>query len=221
MDDILQNRTEAGIELAQYLTQYAHRQDTLILALPRGGVPVAAEIAQRLDLPLDLCLVRKLGVPHRPELGMGAIASGGVRVLNPDVVEWLDVPDSTIEAVTQSEQQELERRERVYRGDRPLPSIRDRTIILVDDGIATGFTLKAAITALQQQHPYRLIVAVPVAPPSICQELTEVVDQVICLYQPDSLHSISCWYEDFSQTTDEEVCRLLAQCYHSSLPSLR
>ncbi len=211
MTVILQNRTQAGQLLALQLTAYANSAEVLVLALPRGGVPVAYEIAQALNLPLDVCLVRKLGVPDRRELAMGAIAMGGIRIINQDVVDWLKITPDTLERVTREEQEELERRDHLYRENRPFPEICDRTIILVDDGIATGSTLRAAIATLKQQHPAAIIVAIPVAPPSVCQELATEVDRVICLREPDSLHSISLWYKDFSQTTDEEVRNLLSQ----------
>jgi putative phosphoribosyl transferase len=205
------NRTEAGRQLAQKLVTYAHRSDVLVLALPRGGVPVAFEVAKALSLPLDICLVRKLGTPGHPELAMGAIAQGGLIVLNEDIIQWRRISQGAIDRVVETEQQELERRSRRYRGDRPLPHLRHRTLILVDDGIATGSTLRAAISTLKQQQPASIIIAVPVAPPSICQELNAEVDRVICLNRPTHLCSVSLWYDDFSQTTDEEVCRLLAQ----------
>ncbi len=203
------NRAEAGEKLARKLTTYKNRDNILVLALPRGGVPVAFEIAKGLNLPLDVCVVRKLGVPERPELAMGAIALGGVRVINQDVVNWLNIPPQIIEEVTRKEQQELHRREQVYRGDRPFPHIYDQTIILVDDGIATGSTIRAAIAILDKQQAKKIIVAVPVAPPAVCQELRHEVDEIVCLSTPENLNSISLWYEDFSQTTDEEVCSLL------------
>lgn len=205
------NRTEAGRQLAQKLVTYAHRSDILVLALPRGGVPVAFEVAKALSLPLDICLVRKLGTPGHPELAMGAIAQGGLIVLNEDIIQWRRISQGAIDRVVETEQQELERRSRRYRGDRPLPHLRHRTLILVDDGIATGSTLRAAISTLKQQQPASIIIAVPVAPPSICQELNSEVDRIICLNMPTHLCSVSLWYDDFSQTTDEEVCRLLAQ----------
>ncbi len=210
MNAVFENRTEAGRLLAAKLTDYTNRPDVIVLALPRGGVPVASEIAQQLNLPLDVCLVRKLGVPGRKELAMGAIASRGVRIINHEVVDWLHLSPDVIEQVAQNEQQELERRDLLYRQNRPLPEIRDRTIILVDDGIATGATLKAAIATLQQQQPKAIVVAVPLAPPTTCQTLTTEVERVVCLRTPDPLHSISLWYQDFSQTTDEEVQQLLA-----------
>lgn len=211
MTTLLQNRTEAGQLLASRLTAYADCPDGLVLALPRGGVPVAFEIARKLHLPLDVCLVRKLGVPGHKELAMGAIASNDVTIVNRDVVNWLHVSPETIERVAAQEKEELARRDRVYRGNRPAPEIRDRTIILVDDGIATGATIRAAIATLRQQQPKEIVVAVPVAAPSVCQELRTEVDKLICLRKPEPLHSISLWYEDFSQTTDEEVRQLLAR----------
>jgi predicted phosphoribosyltransferase len=211
MTAMLQNRRQAGQMLAAKLKAYANRPDVLVLALPRGGVPVAFEIAKALNLPLDVCLVRKLGTPGKKELAMGAIAMGGVVAINHDVVDWLKIPPEVIEQAIEQEEQELARRDRAYRGDRPLPAISDRTIILVDDGIATGSTLRAAITALKQQQPKAIIVAVPVAPPATCQDLKAEVDQVVCLSKPDPFYSISLWYEDFSQTSDSEVRDLLAQ----------
>ncbi|MGK7872817.1 MAG: phosphoribosyltransferase [Xenococcaceae cyanobacterium] len=211
MTVILQNRTEAGRLLASKLAAYANRSDVLVLALPRGGVPVAFEIAKALNVPLDICLVRKLGVPKRKELAMGAIAMGGVMVINHDVVDWLHISKKMIDQVAAQEWQELERRDRLYRGNRPVPDMSNRTIILVDDGIATGSTLRAAIAALRQQQPKTIVVAVPVAPPSTCKELKAEVDKVVCLRTPEPLYSISLWYEDFSQTTDGEVRNLLAR----------
>jgi putative phosphoribosyl transferase len=188
----------------------------LVLGLPRGGVPVAHAVAQALGAPLDLCLVRKLGVPGQPELAMGAIASGGVRVLNTEVVDWLKISSAAVEAVATREQQELQRRDRVYRGDRPPPDLRDRTVILVDDGIATGWTMRAAIAAVRRQRPARLVVAAPVAPPQTYRALQAEVDDVVCLLTPDNLYSISLWYDDFAQTTDAEVCALLAESMPNS-----
>lgn len=211
-----QNRMEAGQQLATRLKTYANRSDVLVLGLPRGGVPVAYEVAHALNLPLDICLVRKLGVPAHKELAMGAIASDGVRVLNYDVISWLGITSKTIDAVAARELRELQRRDRAYRGDRPQPEIRDRTVILVDDGIATGSTMRAAIGVLKPQHPARLIVAVPVAPPETCAEFRAEVDEVVCLMMPENFYAIGLWYEDFSQTTDDEVRQLLArQSTHS------
>ena len=203
------DRSEAGQQLAARLESYADRDDVLVLGLPRGGVPVAYEIAKALHLPLDICLVRKLGVPGQVELAMGAIASDEILVLNQDVLRSLHIPDSAVLEVAAVEKQELERRDRLYRGDRPALPICDRTVILVDDGIATGSTLRAAIAILRQQKPAQIVIAVPVAPPTSCEALEALVDKVICLITPDRLNSIGQWYHDFSQTTDAEVCELL------------
>lgn len=191
------------------LAGYAAQPDVLVLALPRGGVPVAAEVARVLGAELDVFLVRKLGVPGYPELAFGAIASDGVRVLNDDVVRAMHVTPETIEAVTSAEQQTLERREREYRGDRPRPAIEGRTVILVDDGLATGATMRAAIAAVRRRQPHRIIVAVPVAPPETCSELAAEVDEMVCLLTPSAFFGVSAWYDDFSQTTDYEVRELL------------
>ncbi|MFL5802539.1 MAG: phosphoribosyltransferase [Roseiflexaceae bacterium] len=207
------DRREAGRLLAATLTAYANRPDVLVLALPRGGVPVAYEVARALGAPLDVFLVRKLGVPGHEELAMGAIATGGVRVLNKEVVRALGIPDYVIEAVTAKEQQELERRERLYRGGRPPPDVRGRTVILVDDGLATGATMYAAVQALRQQQPASIVVAVPIAAPETCAELSEEVDEIICAVTPEPFHAIGLWYEDFSPTTDEEVRDLLARAH--------
>ena len=206
-----EDRTEAGRLLASQLTAYANRPDVIVLGLPRGGVPVAFEVAKALHVPLDIGLVRKLGVPGHKELAMGAIASGNVRVLNQDVIDWLGISDRVIDHVVAKEQEELERRNLVYRGNRPAPDVRNRTVILVDDGIATGATLRAAIAALRQQDPARIVVAVPVAPPSIRNQLQAEVDDVICVLAPEELYAIGVWYENFSQTTDDEVRDLLAR----------
>lgn len=206
------DRIQAGCLLAQKLKPtYGERTDVLILALPRGGVPVAFEIAEVLHVPLDICIVRKLGVPGHQELAMGAIAVGGTKVLDRDLVRSLEISPTAIAHVTEREQRELERRDRLYRGSRPVPHVSDRTVIVVDDGIATGSTLKAALSSIKQQHPKRIVVAVPVAPPDVCQELEREVDEVVCLLTPRWLHSISLWYDDFSPTTDEQVRNLLAQ----------
>lgn len=206
----LRNRQEAGRLLAKQLLGYAQRSDVIVLALPRGGVPVAFEVAQTLQVPLDLCLVRKLGAPGQPELAMGAIGSGDVRVINHEVVEGLGIPVAAINAVAAEELQELQRRDRVYRGDRPFPDLQGRTVILVDDGVATGSTLRAAILVIQARSPRQLVVAVPVAPRCIYDQLSQEVDRMVALLVPDNLSSISVWYRDFDQTSDEEVCRLLA-----------
>lgn len=211
MNSKFHNRTEAGQLLAARLTAYANRPDVLVLALPRGGVPVAYEIAQALNVPLDVCLVRKLGVPGHEELAMGAIAADGIMVLNNEVLKSMQISRQDLLQVATVERQELERRMQVYRGDRPPPQIRDRLIILVDDGIATSSTLRAAITLLQRQHPQGIIVAAPVAPASVCESLQKLVQDVVCLLTPEPFSSIGMWYRDFSQTTDQEVCELLQQ----------
>jgi predicted phosphoribosyltransferase len=197
--------------LAVRLAGYAKRPDVIVLALPRGGVPVAYEVAQALDAPLDVFLVRKLGVPGHEEFALGAIASGGVRVINQDAVRGLRIPPATIDAIAAREQQELERRERLYRGDRPAPDVRGRTVILVDDGLATGATMSAAVQALRQQGAGRIVVAVPIAPSDTCDQLREVVDDIVCAVTPAPFHAVGLWYEDFSQTTDDEVRDLLAR----------
>jgi len=205
------DRTEAGRRLAERLTAYADRPDVLVLALPRGGVPVAYEVARALRAPLDVFLVRKLGVPGYEELAMGAVATGGVRVLNDQIVAGLRIPGHVIEAVAEAEQQELARRERVYRGDRPPPDVRHRTVILVDDGLATGATMQAAIKALRALPPARIVVAVPTGSPATCEQLKAQADDVICAITPEPFHAVGLWYEDFTQTTDEEVRDLLAR----------
>jgi len=204
-----QNRSEAGRILAERLTTYAGRSDVLVLALPRGGVPVAFEIAQALAAPLDVFIVRKLGVPGHEELAMGALAEGEELVLNDDVVVALDLPSHVIHAAAVRERRELQRRERAYRGDRPVPRIRDRVVILVDDGIATGATMRAAIESIQRQEPARLIVAVPTASPRTADEFHSLVDEFICEITPEPFYAVGVWYEDFSQTTDEVVRDLL------------
>lgn len=205
------NRAEAGRLLAIRLASYAKRSDVIVLGLPRGGVPVAFEVAQRLQVPLDICLVRKLGVPGHKELAMGAIASGGVRVLNYDLISWLNINSKTIDHVAERELRELQRRDRAYRGDRPQPDLCDRTVILIDDGLATGATMQSAIAIVQQQHPRQVIVAVPVAPQETCDKLKAEVDEIICLITPEPFYAIGLWYENFAQTTDAEVCSLLEQ----------
>jgi putative phosphoribosyl transferase len=207
---IFQDRTDAGRQLAEELLSYAGRDDVIVLALPRGGVPVAFEVAQRLGVPLDVFVVRKLGVPGHEELAMGAIASGGVRVLNEDVLYVLPDAQSIVEMVTAIEREELKRRERDYRSDRPAPEVPGRTVILVDDGLATGATMRAAAAALRQQGAAKIIVAVPVGAPSTCHEIRSVADEVACLQTPGSFMGVGQYYEDFSQTTDEEVRELLA-----------
>lgn len=205
------NRREAGRILASLLMKYADRDDVLVLALPRGGVPVGFEVAQALRAPLDVFIVRKLGVPGHDELAMGAIATGGVRVLNDDVVMSLELEPEVIDAVAAREQKELARRERIYRGARPAPDVRGRTVIVVDDGLATGSTMRAAVAALRKQGPARIVVAVPVAAPETCEEFKTEVDETVCAATPRMFNGVGRWYEDFSQTTDDEVHELLAQ----------
>jgi erythromycin esterase-like protein/predicted phosphoribosyltransferase len=205
------DRREAGRRLAAKLAAYANRPDVLVLALPRGGVPVAYEVARALRAPLDVFVVRKLGVPGYEELAMGAVATGGARVLNDDIVTALRIPPYMIDAVADREHEELRRRERVYRGGRPPPELRGRTVILVDDGLATGATMLAAIKALRQLQPARIVVAVPTAAPDTCEALRAVVDDVVCAITPEPFQAVGRWYEDFSQTTDDEVRELLAQ----------
>ncbi|MFL5515597.1 MAG: phosphoribosyltransferase [Gemmatimonadales bacterium] len=205
------NRFDAGRRLATALTKYGGRPDVLVLALPRGGVPIGAEVARALHAALDVFIVRKLGVPSQPQLAMGALASGGVRVIDPSVMQQFGVTVAELAAVAAAERQELERRERLYREGRPSPDVAGRTVILVDDGLATGATMKAAAMALQAQHPGRLIVAVPIAPPETCAALGALVDEVVCAATPEPFLSVGMWYEDFSETSDEEVRELLAQ----------
>lgn len=207
---LFRDRTDAGRVLATALARYAGRPDLIVLALPRGGVPVAFEVARALGAPLDVFLVRKLGLPGHEELAMGAIASGGVRLINEDVVEAYHVSDAQIEMVSEVEQRELERRERAYRDGRPLPSLRDRTVILVDDGLATGATMRAAVLAVRQESPASIVVAVPVAAPETRDEFRAIVDEIICAETPSPFYAVGLWYEDFSQTTDEEVHDLLS-----------
>lgn len=205
------NRREAGAELAAKLERYAGRDDVVVLALPRGGVPVAFEVAQRLDAALDIFLVRKLGMPGHREYAMGALASGGVRVLSEDVVRAYRVPADAIEAVVREEQAELERREREYRQGAPLTNLRGRIVILVDDGLATGSTMRAAVQAVRAHQPARVIVAVPVGAPDTCDEFAEVTDETVCARTPEPFQAVGLWYRDFSETTDDEVRSLLRQ----------
>lgn len=207
----LKDRAEAGRLLAEKLTVYANREDVVVLALPRGGVPVAFEIAKRLNVPLDVFVVRKLGVPWHQELAMGAIATGGVRVLNEDVVKAYRLTDDEIALAEVREREELERRERAYRGERAAPEVQGRTVILVDNGVATGTTMLAAIAALRKLQPARLIVAVAVAPQSTYEQLRAEADDVVCIFAPETFYAVSLWYERFEQTTDEEVRDLLAR----------
>ena len=212
---IYHDRSEAGKELATKLSAYKDRDDVLVLALPRGGVPVAFEVAQALDAPLDVFLVRKLGVPGHEELAMGAIATGGVRVLNEEVVDYLKIPERVIDSIAAEELKELKRREIAYRGNRPEPEVKGKTVILIDDGLATGSTIRAAAQALRQQQPARIVVAVPVSAPETCDEYRIGVDEIICAATPEPFWGVGLWYHDFSQTTDEEVRDLLERARKS------
>jgi erythromycin esterase-like protein/adenine/guanine phosphoribosyltransferase-like PRPP-binding protein len=205
------DRREAGRQLAAKLAGYASRSDVVVLALPRGGVPVAYEVAQALHAPLDVFVVRKLGIPGHEEFAMGAVASGGVRVLNERLIEQLRIPKYIVDMVTAEETEELKRHDLLYRGGRPPPEVRGKTVILVDDGLATGATMLAAVQALRQLHPARIVVAVPTASSETCEALRREVDEVICAVTPEPFHAVGFWYEDFSQTTDDEVRELLAQ----------
>jgi len=204
------DRLHAGRELARLLQPYARRPDVTVLGLPRGGVPVAAEVARTLGVPFDVFIVRKLGVPGHEELGFGAIAQGGVQVLNEPLIHDLAMPREVVERVAAREQLELERRDTLYRGGRPSPPIQDRVVILVDDGLATGATMEAAVTALRRLQPARVVVAVPVGARETCDRLSAIGDEVICAATPDPFDAVGLWYDDFSQTTDEEVRALLA-----------
>jgi putative phosphoribosyl transferase len=216
MRTTFRDRTEAGQLLARELRHYVTRNDLLVLGLPRGGVPVAYEVATALHAPLDVFVVRKLGVPGHRELAMGAIATGGVRVLNAEVLRYLDLPPGALDEITAEEMQELQRRELAYRGHPTPPDVRGKTVILVDDGVATGSTMRAAIRALKQQQPARLVVAVPTGALATCDELRREVDELVTLLEPDDFQAVGEWYDDFSQTTDAEVTRLLAQAKESA-----
>jgi predicted phosphoribosyltransferase len=211
MEGAFPDRTEAGRLLAEKLTKYSGRDDVIVLGLPRGGVPVAYEVARSLGVPLDVFIVRKLGVPGFEELAVGAIASGGVRVLNDDVVRALPNAAEIVEAVTQRETAEMERRETKYRDGRPAPEIRGRTVILIDDGLATGATMRAAVKALRERGAAKIVVAVPVGPPDTCREFEDVADEVVCASAPEFFQAVGQYYEDFSQMSDEEVRELLAR----------
>src|SRR5881296_2393206 len=210
MERAFANRSEAGRLLAEKLEKYANRNDVIVFGLPRGGVPVAYEVAKRLHVPLDVFIVRKLGVPGFEELAAGAIASGSVRVLNEDVMRAIPYGDAAIEAVTAKETAELQRREQIYREGRPAPELRDKIVILVDDGLATGATMRAAVKALRHQGAAKIVVAVPVGPPDTCRELEEEADETICLSTPAFFQAVGQYYDDFSQTSDEDVRELLS-----------
>jgi putative phosphoribosyl transferase len=208
---IFRDRVHAGQALAKALMKYADRDDVIVLALPRGGVPVAFQVAERIHAPLDVLVVRKLGLPGWEELAMGAIASGGVRVMNPKVVRAYNVSEAEIEAVAAQQLKELHRREQAYRGHAGTPDIKSKIVILIDDGIATGSTIRAAVQALRQQHPKQIIIAVPTAAADTCSALSPMVDEFVALMKPEYFNSVGQWYEDFGQTTDEEVTQLLAE----------
>jgi len=203
------DRRDAGRVLASRLPKYRGRDDVVVLALPRGGVPVAYEVASALGVPMDVFLVRKLGTPGHRELAMGAIASGGVRVLNEDVVQWYGISDSAIERIAREEQEELERRERAYRGNRPAPDLTAKIVILIDDGLATGSTMRAAAQAMRAHRPARVVIAVPVGAPQTCAELAAVADEVICARMPEPFSAVGQWYLNFDQIDDDEVRELL------------
>jgi len=211
------DRRHAGRILAQKLSAYTGQTDVIVLALPRGGVPVAYEVALALNAPLDIFLVRKLGLPGREELAIGAIASGGIRVLNEDIIRVLGVPEEVINIVARNELQELQRREHNYRGDRPAPELHDRKVILIDDGLATGASMRAAVVGVRAQHPARIVIAVPAASPELCNAFQFEVDEMVCAMTPEPFYGLSRWYEDFSQTTDAEVRMFLEQANHQML----
>jgi putative phosphoribosyl transferase len=214
METRFEGRKEAGQHLAEQLKEYANRPDVIVLGLPRGGVPVAYEVAQALNAPLDIFLVRKLGVPGHEELAMGAIASGGLRIINPSVVRQLQISEETIDAVASEELRELARREKAYRGDRPEPDVQGKTIIVVDDGLATGASMWAAVAALREGNPKEIVVAVPTASQETCAQFRPYVDDIVCAMTPEPFYAVGLWYHDFSQTTDDEVRELLAQANH-------
>jgi len=212
------DRREAGQHLAERLNKYKRRRDVVVLALPRGGVPVAYEVARAIGAPLDIFLVRKLGTPGHRELAMGAIASGGVRVINPDILDWYRITDVAVEAVVREELAELERREQLYREGRPPLDLKGRAVLLIDDGLATGSTMKAAVEAVRRHAPAHVTVAVPVAAADTCRELTALADEVVCAWTPEPFSAVGLWYDDFSQTTDAEVRELLAQTEMTARP---
>lgn len=214
-DRRFRNRQDAGRLLSMELAAYADRPDVLVLALPRGGVPVGFEVAEALRVPLDVFIVRKLGVPGQPEYAMGAIATGGVRVLNDSVVRMLDIDSADIEAITLQEQDELARRELLYRDGRPAPEVGNHTLLVVDDGLATGSTMRAAVQALRALRPTRIVVAVPTASAETCEQMRSEADEVVCLQTPEPFRAVGLWYEDFSQTSDDEVRALLARARHA------
>ncbi len=208
---LFQDRLDAGRQLADKLTRYANRPDTIVLALPRGGVPVAYAVASELNLPLDVFIVRKLGAPGHEEYAIGAIATGGVRILNQEAIRMLGLPMEAVERQERREREELARREKQYRGDRPTPQLRGRTVILIDDGLATGSSMRAAAAALREEGAARIVVAVPVAPAGTCKEFEAEADEIVCAATPEPFFAVGQWYRDFAQTTDAEVEELLAR----------
>src|SRR5689334_19879818 len=212
------NRTDAGRQLAAELTRYGARSDVLVLGLPRGGVPVAFEIAMAIDAPLDVFVVRKLGLPGHEEFGIGAIASGGVRVVDESVLRSYGVDANTLDQITERERRELERREHLYRDDRPFPPVQNRTVILVDDGLATGSTMRAAVAALRAEGPRAVVIAVPVGAPETCAAMRRLADRVVCLETPDPFYAVGLWYDDFEQTTDDQVHELLERAASRAVP---
>jgi putative phosphoribosyl transferase len=209
MGATFKDRADGGKKLAQELSHYGGRSDVVVLGLPRGGVPVAYEVAKELEAPLDVFIVRKLGVPGHEELAMGAIASGGVRVLNDEVVKGVNVSEDDVDRVATKEQQELERRESAYRGERPGIALEDKTVLLVDDGLATGASMRAAVKGLREHNPKKIVVAVPTAPPETCEAFSDLADETVCLETPTPFMGVGAWYEDFPQTKDEEVKDIL------------
>lgn len=221
MEVRFENRAEAGRFLATKLKDYKDRDDLLVLALPRGGVPVGYQVAKELRAPLDVLIVRKLGAPGHEELALGAIASGGIYVLNREIMKSLGLSDQDIRPIADREQLELTRREREYRGDRQTPIVTDKTVILIDDGLATGATMWAAVSALRQRNPREIIVAVPTASPDVCAAFRDIADEVICGITPNPFHAVGLWYQDFDQTTDQEVRHLLSEADHQLAGSER
>jgi len=218
MIERFRDRTEGGQRLASLLRRYAGRDDVIVLALPRGGLPVANEVARALDAPLDVFIVRKLGVPWQEELAMGALASGGIRFVNQEVVDMYGIGAEDVERATGEQQVELERREKLYRGDRPPPDLAGKTVILVDDGLATGSSMRAAVNAVRTQRPAAVVVAVPVAAPETCELFRTIADDVVCAMTPEPFQAVGLWYQDFTQTTDDEVREILGE---SRLRALR
>lgn len=218
MTERFHNRTDAGRQLAAALVRYGGRNDVVVLGLPRGGLPVAFEVAWALDAPLDVFVVRKIGLPGHEEFGIGAIASGGVRVVDEEVLRAYGVDADTLDRITDRERRELERRERVYRDDRPFPALEDRVVILVDDGLATGSTMRAAIAALRAKRPREIVVAVPVGARETCAAIAQLADHLVCLETPDPFYAVGLWYENFDQTDDEEVHELLERAAARSAP---